>query len=155
MIAAGMIVFTIVAVLVLFADMFSVGPDFGFDRGSAYSILFCYWVQGNVAYGYNPTVLLIIAWCLECLAFLVLCVGIFFSGKVQGILIGAAGAMLLIGAILFFCAIPIYQAAQGDLIKETFSYGFYLGAAPICNGIFAGLAGLLGIYACYTTLKAA
>lgn len=154
LIALVMIVFTIVALLVLFANMFITGPngDFGGERGSAYVVLFYYW---EAPFIYNPTVALIVAWCLQSAAFLALIVALFFSGKKQGWIIGISGLALLVGAIMFFCAVPIYMAAQSDIIQETFSYGFYLGAAPICNGIFAGLAGLLGLYACYSTIKAA
>lgn len=152
LIAAAMILFTIIALLVLFADMFYKGPDFGWDRGSAYWILFAYWME---PYKYDtPTVALIIAWCLEALALLVLFVAIFFSGKTQGIMLGVCGLLLVVGAVLFFCAVPLYTAAMGDQIKEpSTNYPLSLGAAPICNGIFAGVAGLMGGYACYQTIK--
>lgn len=146
MIAGIMILFSAIALLVLFSDLFFVYPEFGGERGSAYFILFMYWEQD-----YNPTIPLIVAWCLQCVAVLALFAVPFLKEKPQAITLGVSGLLLIATAVTFLCAVPIYQWAQGDIIQETASMS--ISYAPICNAIFAGIAGLLGIYAGYTTFK--
>lgn len=151
-IGAVMLLFTVIGVLCLFADMFYEIDDLGGPRGSGYYNLFMIKEMGYD----NFIVPLIVAWCLECAAFLAVIVGLFFSGKSQGIIFGVSGLFLIAGAVLFFCTVPLYSAALGSQLTEP-NGGYYtltLGAAPICNGIFCGLAGLLGCYVAYSSFKA-
>ena len=144
-----MAIFAVVAVLVLFAPMFTIGKDFGQERGNGFGVIFGTAQNSS----YNPVPLLIVAFIAECVAGLLALVGSIFTGKIQGILLGVAALLLVAGGVLFLLSVNLYKAANKDIITTEIA-GLGLGAAPITNAVFAFLAGLFGLYGAYSSFKA-
>ena len=144
-----MAIFAVVAVLVLFAPMFTIGKDFGPERGNGFGVIFGTAQNSSM----HPVALLIVAFVIECVAGVMALVGSIFTGKIQGLLLGIASLLLIAGGVLFLLSVNLYKAANKDLITSEIS-GLGLGAAPITNAVFAFLAGLLGLYGAYSSFKA-
>lgn len=142
----------VVAALVLFAPTFSVLSDYGAERGNAFEIMF----STGICESYErPVALFIVAFIFECLAFLGGIVSAALSGKTQGLALGISSLLAIAGGVIFLCAIPVYQAAYGDLLSKEFTSDYALGYGPILNAVFSFVGGLLGVYGAYTSLKAA
>ena len=147
-VGVAMSLFTAVGIFLLFLTMFSNGK-FGMERGSGYAVIFGTAQGGSL----NPVPLLIVAFVVECVAILGAIVGAALVGKAQGIALGATGILLIACAIAFLFSVPLYKNANMAIISEN-AESLELGAAPICNAIFAIIAGVLGLYGGYKGFKA-
>ena len=143
-----MSIFTAVAIFLLFLSMFTNG-DFGAERGNGFEVIFGAANNGS----YNAVPLLIVAFVVECVAIISSIVGAAMVGKLQGIVLGSTGLLLIVSGVLFLLSVSLYKGANADLITGN-ADTLALGAAPITNAVLVFIGGLLGVYGGYKAFKA-
>jgi len=132
-----------IAVFVLFASCFSADVE-GSEYGSGFSVMF-----GSTSRGFEAVPLLIVAFSLECGAFLAAIIGAFLFGKVQAIVYVLTSLILIAAGALFLFSVPLFVSINPLNNPE----GISLGAAPITSAVFAFIGGALGLFGTYNAVK--
>jgi hypothetical protein len=141
-------IFSVVAILVLLAYMFTNG-DFGMERGTGYGVIFGF-AQGK---SMNAIPLLIVAFVFECVSILGGIVVAFPGGKVGAIGFGLLAVILALCGTAFLFSVNLYKAANASIISDNVS-SLALGPAPIVNAVFAYMGALLSAFGAYKGLTA-
>lgn len=134
---------TAVAVFVLFANCFS-APVEGSEYGSGFAVMF-----GDTSKNFGPIPFLIVAFSLECGAFLTAIIGAFLFGKFQAIAYIITSLLLVAAGVIFLLSVSLFVSVNPLNNPE----GISLGAAPITSAVFAFIGGALGLFGTYTAIK--
>jgi len=138
-------VLAIVSVFTLFATAFgaSDAPGHPSTLGSCFDVMF-----GKQGFSAVPT--LIVAFVLQCAAIAVGIVGAILPGRIGGITLGVAAALLVGAGIIWFMSPSLFSAINPlSSWAETVS----LGTGSILTAVFCLVAALLGLYSGYRSFK--
>lgn len=133
-----------IAVLVLFASCFSTDAGFGEEFGTAFTVMF-----GSTSRGYGAVSMLIVAFSLECLGFVLAIAAPITTGKVRLSLFALTAISLVAAGVIFLFSSQLFRAVNSTHSLEALN----LGAAPITSAVFAFLGGALSCYGAYISLK--
>lgn len=153
-IGIGVAILAAVAVFVCFANCFQSG-DGSYPSASCFEIMFApHNINRNpnnrVAPYAVPT--LIIAFALQCVAFLFSFIGAGLRGKASALVFGIVALVLIAAGVLWIMSPSLYTAVNP--LAPGYAPNLSLGAGAICSVVFSLVGAALAALGAYRSIKA-